>query len=85
MACLGNSKLLPSILKYNHGAFKLFTKMNKITQKSNSFTKSVGTTTVNLTTEQAVVKTSKKYEVLPTPVKSTSDRKEYRLVVLKLQ
>lgn len=53
--------------------------MNKIVQKTaNNVAKNVGTNTPNLTTEQIAIKKTFKYEVLPTPVKSESDKKEYR-------
>lgn len=80
MACILRHKLFSVLLQqHQHSAISLLVKMNKIVQKTAyNVAKNVGTNTPNLTTEQIAIKKTFKYEVLPTPVKSESDKKEYR-------
>lgn len=53
--------------------------MNKVAPKSSAIAKSFSSSNSNLNKNQP---SSKKFSVLPTPVKSESDKKEYKSVII---
>lgn len=76
MACLINCRNVARLIWNKVRLNQNSENMNKINQKSVAVTKIYGSN--RNTAENKTTSDSQKFTVLPTPVKSASDRKEYK-------